>query len=249
MAIIDLTKQKFGRLTVIKRVENDKQGHSQWLCECECKNEDKNKVIVRGIHLNKGAIKSCGCLQKELMSARQKKYNTYDLSGKFGIGYTLKNEPFYFDLEDYEKIKNYCWRIDNYGYIVTNKNNKLIKIHRIIMDFPDDMDVDHIYHINHDNRKEFLRITTHSQNMMNQKIRKNNTSGVTGVTWNKKLNKWAARIVVNYKNIHLGYFNNIEEAITIRKKAELKYFGEYRNKTNDMLLVDFKNLKKEKVEI
>ncbi len=221
--------QKFNRLTVIKRVENDKHGKSQWLCECECK--DKNKVIVKGTYLKQERIKSCGCLRKEIIN-KNRKYNTYDLSGEFGIGYTLKNEPFYFDLDDYDKIKNYCWRLDNYNYIVTNINEKLVKIHRIIMEFPDNMEVDHIYHINYDNRKEFLRITTHNQNMMNQKLKSNNTSGVAGVSWNKKLNKWRARITVKYKEIHLGYFNNIEEAIIVRKQAELKYFGEYRNKIN-----------------
>ena len=33
---IDLTGQKFGRLTVIKRVENTKEGRAKWLCQCEC---------------------------------------------------------------------------------------------------------------------------------------------------------------------------------------------------------------------
>ena len=57
---IDLTGQKFGRLIVIKRVEN-KNNHSYWLCKCECGNY---KTIYSG-HLKRGKIKSCGCLLKE----------------------------------------------------------------------------------------------------------------------------------------------------------------------------------------
>ena len=58
----------------------------------------------------------------------------------------------------------------------------------------------------------------------------NNTSGITGVYWKKDRNKWGARIVVNGKCIYLGYFANKEDAIKIRKEAEIKYFGEYRFK-------------------
>lgn len=59
--LIDLTGQKFARLTVLQRVENDKKQNSQWLCNCVC----GNNIIVRGYHLKSGRIKSCGCLQKE----------------------------------------------------------------------------------------------------------------------------------------------------------------------------------------
>ena len=57
---IDLTGQRFGRLEVLKRAENDKYGNSRWLCECDC----KRKVIAQGGHLRIGDTKSCGCLAK-----------------------------------------------------------------------------------------------------------------------------------------------------------------------------------------
>lgn len=65
---IDLTGQKFGRLTVIKRADNDKHGNAQWLCKCECGNE----TIVRGFLLKRGTTKSCGCLQKESLEKARK---------------------------------------------------------------------------------------------------------------------------------------------------------------------------------
>ena len=61
--VIDITGQKFGRLTVTKRVfPNDKYRHSMWLCKCECGNEK----IVNERSLKGGLTKSCGCLQKEI---------------------------------------------------------------------------------------------------------------------------------------------------------------------------------------
>ena len=62
--LIDLMGQKFGRLTVIERAENTKDGRAQWKCKCDCGNE----LIVRGKNLRNGSTKSCGCLQKERTS-------------------------------------------------------------------------------------------------------------------------------------------------------------------------------------
>ena len=63
---IDLFEKKFGRLTVVRRVNNDKRGRSKWLCQCNC--SDKNKIIVLGSHLKSNHTKSCGCLSKETAS-------------------------------------------------------------------------------------------------------------------------------------------------------------------------------------
>jgi len=227
----DLTGQIFERLYVIKRVENSTHNQTQWLCECDCGYGCGNKKIILGSSLRDGDTKSCGCLHKEITSANSKlikKHNTYDLTGEYGIGYTSKGESFYFDLEDYEKIKDYCWYIHD-DYIVTNiEKNKYILMHRLVMNCPKDMDIDHKYHNKQDNRKEFLRIVTTSQNCMNKCLQSNNTSGVTGVCWHSRDEKWYVRIAVDGNVINLGYFDKIENAIQVRKEAELKYFGEYR---------------------
>jgi hypothetical protein len=130
-----LTGQKFGRLTVVERAEDyivPKNGkHApKWKCVCDCGNE----CVVSGGSLKNGYTKSCGCLHKE-SSARNgkhnKKYNTYDLSGEYGIGYTLKGEEFYFDLEDYDLIKDYYWSINNEGYLSASKNT--VFLHRVVL--------------------------------------------------------------------------------------------------------------------
>lgn len=130
------------------------------------------------------------------------------------------------DLEDVEKVKNYKW-CESHGYIICNKLKTFL--HRLIMNCPSDMVVDHINRNPLDNRKCNLRICTQQQNQTNHGVSSNNTSGTTGVYWSKAKNKWNVRIQVNYKQIHLGYFDTLEEAIEVRKKAEIEYFGEYRN--------------------
>lgn len=231
----DLTGQRFGYLTVVKRVEDyvsPRGNHNvQWLCKCDCK-EDKY-ITVSGGSLARGLTKSCGCLQKKQSAEngkKNKKYNTYDLSGEYGIGYTTKGEEFYFDLEDYSKIKDYCWRIDNNGYIVSYNTNHSINQSNLILLHKQIMSGEYIDHINHnkqDNRKSNLRVVTASQNNMNATKRIDNTSGVTGVSWHKGLGLWRARINVNSKEISLGCFNKFDDAVKARKDAEEKYFGEY----------------------
>ena len=75
---IDLTGRKFGRLTVLKRVENDKHKYIKWLCMCDC----GIKKIIMGSHLKNGNTKSCGCFRRE--QARIKR-TSFKLSGEENV--------------------------------------------------------------------------------------------------------------------------------------------------------------------
>ena len=66
--VLELKGQRFGRLTIIKRVENDKWKNAKWLCQCDCGNVKK----INGYELKNGHTKSCGCLQKERASKARK---------------------------------------------------------------------------------------------------------------------------------------------------------------------------------
>ena len=220
----DLTGQIFWNWLVLKRAEDyispKGEKYVQWLCECQC--QKKTHKVIRASILKNGGNKSCGCLHE----------NTYDLTGEYGIGYTSKGEEFWFDLEDYDKIKNYCWYIDDREFVKSNTiiNNKrtIIYMHRLIMDVTDtNIDVDHIKHKRYDNRKSQLRVATSSQNIRNSKLSKNNTSGITGVWKDNKTNKWQAEIMLHKEKIYLGQYDTKEEAAKIRKEAEEKYFGEW----------------------
>ena len=95
---------------------------------------------------------------------------------------------------------------------------------------PKGMEVDHKDNDGLNNRYDNLRVVTSSQNKMNVSVRGSNSSGVTGVHWRKDTFNWAVQIMVRGKKIHIGHYKNKEDAIKVRKAAELKYFGEYRYK-------------------
>jgi hypothetical protein len=174
--------------------------------------------------------RSCGCLIKEVQHERGKSMrilNTYDLTGDYGIGYTLKNEEFYFDLEDYNKIKDYTWYLNKSGYTMTTVYGKVIFMHNLVMNPPENKQVDHIYHNTNDSRKENLRICETYENAINKIMQSNNTSGVVGVSWCKTKEKWAAYINYNKKRYSLGRYTNFEDAVKARKEAEEKYHGEF----------------------
>lgn len=77
----DLTNQQFGRLKVIKRAENDKNGRTRWECECAC----GEKKTVSNSNLIKGRVQSCGCLKQEQLVKIHKK-QIVDLTEKrFGL--------------------------------------------------------------------------------------------------------------------------------------------------------------------
>ena len=161
----------------------------------------------------------------------KKKYNQYDLSGEYGIGYTTNtNKEFYFDLEDYDKIKDYCWIEDigmtGYSSVrarVPGENRKVI-MHWVILG---EKWCDHINRNPLDNRKTNLRRTTRTENNRNCTISKNNTSGIIGIYWNKRNKNWRSSITVNKKRIELGSYKNKDDAIRARLEAEIKYFGEF----------------------
>lgn len=234
---VDLTGQRFGRWTVIRDSgKRNKSGAVLWECECDCSSGVTH--LIPSASLNNESSKSCGCLHREisakLMSKTMKKYNKYDISNSnYGIGHTFKGEEFYFDLEDYDLIKDHCWFLNKGGYVCTNirdvnKNNTIILMHRLVMNCVDDkVSVDHINHMTNDNRKSNLRIATQSQNLMNQSMNKNNSSGVKGVYFDNHRNKWVAEIKINRAKKNLGGFTDFNEAVEARKKAEEELFGEF----------------------
>lgn len=104
---------------------------------------------------------------------------------------------------------------------------EVVLMHRLIMNAPKYLFVDHINGDGLDNRKVNLRLCYHWENIANQRMHKNNTSGYKGVHWSKEKNKWKSEIKVNYKNIHLGYFDDKIEAARTYDKASKIYHGEY----------------------
>ena len=172
----------------------------------------------------------------------QSKKNRYEIIDNYVIGYTMKNEKFYFDLEDFELIKEYQWYLKG-KYIATNvinaENKKNIYLHLIIMnkyyDLSDNkIQVDHILSKNKtDNRKNNLRICSSSQNNMNRGIGKSNTSGIIGVskvsheTKKKGVSEYWRSYIKNNYNYLSKNFNTKDDAIKWRLQKEYELFGEF----------------------
>ena len=231
MPIIDLTGQRFGRLTVVRRAENyasptGKSRHLRWDCICDC----GNKCTVNGDVLKAGRTKSCGCLQKENLNIINKhgriKTNKYEIVGEtVYVTVEKSEEKVICDLEDWEYLKEYYWNLNTNGYVTAViSGRKHAMMHKLIM--PDNTYevVDHINRNKLDNRKGNLRYTTYSVNAQNRSLTPNNKNGCFGVR--KSKNRWQAIITSYGKKIFIGSFKTKEEAITARKEAERIYHKE-----------------------
>ena len=117
------------------------------------------------------------------------------------------------------------------GYRRIAVNGKSYFAHRLVWlyihgKFPDNC-IDHINGIKDDNRIANLREATNQQNLFNRGKYKNNTSGHKGVSFHKPANKFQAKIRINRKLKHLGYFDSKEEASAAYQKVAKKLQGDY----------------------
>jgi hypothetical protein len=135
------------------------------------------------------------------------------------------------DEDDFERFKHYRIGISFDGFCFVPRisiKGKCFFLHRVIMDCPKGLVVDHINHNTLDNRKENLRICTYTQNKMNsQKHNFNTSSKYKGVYRQKNCIRFNAMITVNKKHIYLGGFENEIDAAIAYNNAALIHFGEF----------------------
>lgn len=117
------------------------------------------------------------------------------------------------------------------GYVIITINYKRYLAHRLAWLFMygewPSSDIDHINGNPNDNRICNLREATHAQNLKNQKLRSNNTSGYKGVYFSKKNRNWVARIKVNYQYKHIGVYTDPETAHFAYIEKAKEVFGEF----------------------
>ena len=111
-------------------------------------------------------------------------------------------------------------------YLQTSVDQKKYMVHRIIWlisygCFPAEQ-IDHIDGNGLNNRLSNLREVSDAENKKNLPMRSDNKSGVTGVSWHRKANKWISQIQVKGENNYLGIFTNLEDALKARSEAEIK---------------------------
>lgn len=139
------------------------------------------------------------------------------------------------DEDDDPLVRQYHWwakESDNERlYAITepmvNYQKSVIRMHRLILGFPNTPDIDHWNGNGLDNRRSNLRAATHSQNMMNRPAPITNTSGYKGVSWHRKAGKWMAMIWDRNKQIYLGLYVDPVEAALAYDAAAIRLHGEF----------------------
>ena len=207
----DISGQQFGRLTVIRRAEYNVRNKTAWICKCSCGNE---KIILRD-NLVRGKTKSCGCLRSEFTGRKAEDL----LDKKFGrltvierVSDCKKGGVQWLCLCDCgnEKIvlskQLKSGETQSCGCIVKELGRQRINIMR----------------------EKALNVGrfkgTKIGNISSQNIYKNNTSGAKGVSWSKDRGKWHAYIDLKGMRKNLGFFDDLDMAILVRKQAEKEYF-------------------------
>jgi hypothetical protein len=131
-----------------------------------------------------------------------------------------------------EKVKLYSWRLQDYNnpkdsYVVAKHNKQAILLHRYLLDAKENEVVDHINRDKLNNLDENLRKVCTSENQVNKGIMSNNTSGVTGVTWDRLRDKWKVSLNIYNKCYNLGRYDNFDDAVRVRLDAEKLYHKEF----------------------
>lgn len=206
---------KINKLLAIKQVEtpshikNKSEIYALFRCECGVE-----KVInYRNVVSEKQ--KSCGCRQ-------------HNVPKKHGM--VSRNKKMY---ECYVAMMSRCY--DNKHLEYKNYGERGITVcdewHNI-ENFFKDMESTHSNELTLDRENvdgnycpENCSWKTQSWQNFNKQKSKFNTSGKTGVYWNKEKLKWETRITVESKKIFLGYYETFDKAVEVREQAELKYFG------------------------
>lgn len=213
---IDLSGQIFGRLEVIGRLKIPTK-NIRWVCKCDCGNI---KYVFSG-DLKEGNTQSCGCLHKEVMTKRdsvhQPTYNTWaNMLYRTRMKDGSKNPDtyqYYFDVGVTDR-----WNTDTGG----SYENFL----EDMGERPPNTSLNRIggakiY------SKETCEWADYFKQRIDQRVSKRNSSGMIGIRARKRKKglMWLAEINIHKQNIRLYYGPSLDEAVRLRKEAELEYYG------------------------
>jgi hypothetical protein len=201
--------ERFSRLEVTSEMMQSKDGHYRCEVKCDC----GNVKIATVRQLIKGLVVSCGCKRLE----GDYKHGMHD-SRPMSIYGHMKARC---DNENEAGYAEYGGR----GISYNEKWSSFIGFWEDMQEgYSDDLELDRIDPYGN-YCKENCRWVDHVIQCFNTRKRKDNTSGKSGVSFNKKRNLWETYISIHKQHIKLGYYQDLELAIHIREEAELKYYG------------------------
>lgn len=118
------------------------------------------------------------------------------------------------DDDDYAELSKWRWSLHQ-GYArCWQRKNRSVSMHRMIMGYNGNLDIDHLNGDGLDNRRQNIRIVTHAVNLANRpKLNNNNRSGYRGIHWCNTSKRWKARIGVKGTKKYIASTRTLKEAI------------------------------------
>jgi len=209
--LIDLTGERFGRLTVREKLPPAEDGKTRWLCDCDC----GNTCVALSYALRKSKKQSCGCSRiKDLVGAR------------FGRLVVIRRSDRYVHLED--RGRKYLWECRcDCGSTVYRLSEKLREgVNCSCKACMEQYAVTAM--VGSAGFVEGTQLTKLSHGKANA----NSSSGVRGVFLNRRTAKWRAMLKFRGQNHYLGEYSSMEDAIKARQQAEARYFSPILEKYN-----------------
>ncbi len=192
------------------KISYGKQGQSQkeGLYLCHCGKEFESLIN----NVKRGNTKSCGCSRKTHGKAKTKEYQCWQ---------NMKKRCYNSKDINYE---NYGAR----GIVVCDRwLNSFEDFYSDMKDCPEGYSLDRI-DVDGNYEPDNCRWSTRSEQAYNTRIPKNNSTGIPGVCFHIRREKYQVRIAKEGKRIHLGYFLSLEDAIKARHEAEILYYDKLK---------------------
>lgn len=211
-APVDITGQQFGELTAIEPTDQRKSVGVVWRCRCSCGAE----VYATAKDLRSGNTKSCGHLKREIKDLTGKRF------GRLTVQYQTG--------EKYQG--NMIWHcrcdcgneLDVMGRSLTSGNTKSCGcLNREPRPAPEDA------------------VWGSRASSLNKTVPVSNTSGIRGVSWDKRHGDWEAYIKFKGQQFHLGHFDDINDATKARARAEALTFDAFLDFYTENILSEREN--------
>lgn len=209
---------RFNMLTNIGESHRDNGVYHNWLCDCG------NIKAIPAHHVKNGNTKSCGCYRESIIGHEFGNHGMANTK-EFEVWTSIKNRT------KHPHKSTRQWYYDKGIKVSEDWSKSFENFYRDMGGCPEGFTIDRI-DPDGDYCKENCRWASLKVQAMNKGLSRNNTSGVKGVSYDKKNGKWVAKLNAKGRKPYLGSYNSFEEAVEVRSKAEIKYMQEI---TEEML--------------
>lgn len=204
--------ERFGLLTVDSVSHSNNGIYYNVVCDCG------NKKILSGSQLRQGYTKSCGCYKESIIG---RKVENHGLSST--KEYSVWSSIICRTSHPIKSTRK--WYYDKGVKVSEEWRSSFLKFYEDMGECPDGFTIDRI-DPDGDYCKENCRWASVELQSINKGLSSNNTSGVTGVSFNKNDGKWVAYIYRDWKRYYLGSFSSKEEAVAARQQGEELYWSD-----------------------